>query len=43
MRTQKTSAAGDHRTQIRFLPNIKSGNQPLLSSKKSTAGTDPRC
>ena len=43
MRTQKTSAACYHRTQIRFLPNNESGNQPLLSSKKAAAGTDPRC
>src|ERR1700693_1576063 len=42
MRTQKPSAACNYRTQIRFLPNNKSGNKPLLSSKKPSAGTDPR-
>ena len=43
MRTQKTSAASDYRTQIRFLPDKNFSNKALLSSKKPSAGTDPWC
>src|ERR1700722_5383093 len=43
MGTEESSAACDYRTQIRFLPRKNFRNKPLLSSKKPSAGTDPRC
>src|ERR1700723_1942176 len=43
MGAQKPSAACDYRTQIRFLRRKNFSNKQLLSSKKASAGTDPRC
>jgi hypothetical protein len=42
MGTEEPSAACDYRTQIRFLRRKNFSNKQLLSSKKPSAGTDPR-